>query len=464
MSQTFLLLFGWCCLFAVHNANAYFHTEKQNENGKNCFCELKGSINDCSCNVDTVDYFNNNRITPRLKSLLVKDYFRFYKVNLKKDCPFWNDDDSKCAMRFCSVHPCEDKDIPEGLKGQYKMEKSFYKYSDESQTSDCNEDLNAELSYLNTSISQQAQLDFEKWADYDELGENYCILDDHEDGAEYVDLLLNPERYTGYRGDSAHRIWRSIYLENCFGDNKQGQSILTPMGKNPYNGLCMEQRAFYRLISGMHTSINIHLSANFLQSEPTDFVTPTGTWGRNLKEFNGRFSPEATDNQGPHWLKNLYFIYIIELRALAKAASYLRQEPFFTGSEEEDREVRAAVNDLLNIIESFPTHFNETLMFTGGFESLKLKSTFREKFRNISKIMDCVGCDKCRLWGKLQVQGLGTALKILFSGKFDTKIKQTDEDNDKLKLRRGEIVSLFNAFGRLSNSINELEEFRKIMR
>lgn len=67
--------------------------------------------------------------------------------------------------------------------------------------------------------------------------------------------------------------------------------------------------------------------------------------------FRFRFSPEATSNQGPHWLKNLYFIYIIELRALAKAASYLRQETFFTGKEEEDLEVRAAVNDLLNIIE-----------------------------------------------------------------------------------------------------------------
>jgi ERO1-like protein beta len=28
--------------------------------------------------------------------------------------------------------------------------------------------------------------------------------------------------------------------------------------------------------------------------------------------------------------------------------------------------------------------------------------------------MDCVGCDKCRLWGKIQTTGLGTALKILF--------------------------------------------------
>lgn len=32
-----------------------------------------------------------------------------------------------------------------------------------------------------------------------------------------------------------------------------------------------------------------------------------------------------------------------------------------------------------------------------------------------STLMDCVGCEKCRLWGKLQVHGLGTALKILFS-------------------------------------------------
>lgn len=28
--------------------------------------------------------------------------------------------------------------------------------------------------------------------------------------------------------------------------------------------------------------------------------------------------------------------------------------------------------------------------------------------------MDCVGCDKCRLWGKIQTSGVGTALKILF--------------------------------------------------
>ena len=43
-----------------------------------------------------------------------------------------------------------------------------------------------------------------------------------------------------------------------------------------------------------------------------------------------------------------------------------------------------------------------------------LKEEFKQHFRNVTRIMDCVGCDKCRLWGKVQTSGVGTALKILF--------------------------------------------------
>jgi hypothetical protein len=32
----------------------------------------------------------------------------------------------------------------------------------------------------------------------------------------YVDLRINPERYTGYKGVSATRIWEAVYNENCF--------------------------------------------------------------------------------------------------------------------------------------------------------------------------------------------------------------------------------------------------------
>lgn len=31
----------------------------------------------------------------------------------------------------------------------------------------------------------------------------------------YVNLQLNPERYTGYTGPLARRIWDAVYDENC---------------------------------------------------------------------------------------------------------------------------------------------------------------------------------------------------------------------------------------------------------
>lgn len=195
---------------------------------------------------------------------------------------------------------------------------------------------------------------FEVWADFDEQQDNFCILDDHENSSEYVDLLLNPEKYTGYRGESAHRIWHSIYMENCFDHQISTNALLSHINKVPKHlkSLCMEQRAFYRLLSGLHTSINIHLCSYYLLSEGNGFTSDAhGVWGRNVDEFMNRFSPETTKGEGPNWLKNLYFIYLLELRALAKAAPFLRTEPYFTGNEEEDETVQTAVKDILNIIE-----------------------------------------------------------------------------------------------------------------
>ena len=178
--------------------------------------------------------------------------------------------------------------------------------------------------------------------------------------------------------------------------------------------------------------------------------------------FLSRFDPELTDGQGPFWLKNLYFVYLLELRALSKAALYLENESFFTGNQAEDEETQAAVKDFLNVVRSFPEHYDESELFASGDTSEQLKFEFREHFRNVSKVMDCVSCDKCKLWGKLQTNGLGTALKILFA--------ESESKNHKvgcnltLNLKRNEIVSLFNAFGRISTSIQQLESFRKMLR
>jgi len=269
-------------------------------------------------------------------------------------------------------------------------------------------------------------------------------------------ILLPVLGFTGYQGKSAQRIWETIYLENCFKseDSKRRPSYSSFIDISSLRDVCLEERVFYRMVSGLHASINIHLCANYLLPEnpAISFAPPTGSWGPNLKEFKRRFSPDTTNGQGEHWLRNLYFAYIVELRAIAKIAPYLRNEEFYTGFDKDDREVQLAMRDLLNVIQSFPTHFDESLMFSGG--SSKLKYEFREKFLNITRIMDCVGCDKCRLWGKLQTQGMGTALKILFSGKYEYSVQSNNiiEINDptmpQFKLKRTEIVALFNAFGR----------------
>jgi hypothetical protein len=63
--------------------------------------------------------------------------------------------------------------------------------------------------------------------------------------------------------------------------------------------------------------------------------------------------------------------------------------------------------------------------------------------------MDCVGCDKCRLWGKVQTLALGTALKILFSGRtLSSDSTAVANSRTNLQLTRSEIVALFNGFSR----------------
>lgn len=95
-------------------------------------------------------------------------------------------------MKFCNVQTCEDKDIPLGLKGELPHQK----YIKELAKVGCSEDLNEELGFLNKSISDKIHQDLKKWSEYDDAQDNFCILDDNQDGAEYVDLLLNPERKT----------------------------------------------------------------------------------------------------------------------------------------------------------------------------------------------------------------------------------------------------------------------------
>lgn len=66
--------------------------------------------------------------------------------------------------------------------------------------------------------------------------------------------------------------------------------------------------------------------------------------------------------------------------------------------------------------------------------------------------MDCIGCEKCRLWGKLHFLGLGTALKILFS------VNGQNQPDQGLHLQKNEVIALVNLLHRLSESVKIVKE------
>eukprot|EP00579_Thalassiosira_antarctica_P020128 CAMPEP_0201977874 /NCGR_PEP_ID=MMETSP0904-20121228/62063_1 /ASSEMBLY_ACC=CAM_ASM_000553 /TAXON_ID=420261 /ORGANISM="Thalassiosira antarctica, Strain CCMP982" /LENGTH=88 /DNA_ID=CAMNT_0048529383 /DNA_START=60 /DNA_END=323 /DNA_ORIENTATION=+ len=88
------------------------------------------------------------------------------------------------------------------------------------------------------------------------------------------------------------------------------------------------------------------------------------------------------------------------------------------------------------MIESCPPTFDEASLFSDSAmgdtaESKRLE--LKRRFRQLLQIMQCVGCDRCKLWGTLQTLGVGTALRIILD---------EDEPSQATNLSRQEAVAL----------------------
>jgi hypothetical protein len=316
---------------------------------------------------------------------------------------------------------------------------------------------------------------------------DYCVPEDESatSKGDYVSLVDNPERFTGYSGPGARQVWEAIYRENCFarpGSESKGATpeISSPFGfSNPlqaqaaqdlrsvmkehnmqqgvqqaiakgselsqvddleFDQQCLEKRVFYRVISGMHASISTHLCHDFLNQT-------TGTWGPNLECYKSRL------HNNPERISNIYFNYALLLRAAGKLRGHLKDYTFCSADPIQNKQTKSLALGLSQIISNSGDIFDESVMFQSP-DAVGLKEDFKNRFRNVSRIMDCVGCDKCRLWGKVQTAGYGTALKILFE--FDDKNPQNDPP-----LRRTELVSLFNTLDRVSHSLKNIRTFRQ---
>ena len=126
---------------------------------------------------------------------------------------------------------------------------------------------------------------------------------------EYYDLSTIPERYTGYAGQDARRIWRAIYEENCFGLSELNlmktknpapvtlPDTMTDPFKNENDEVdaseqCLEKKVYYKIISGasytpcvptchscitgLHASISTHICYESLDKESGEWVCLLG--------------------------------------------------------------------------------------------------------------------------------------------------------------------------------------------
>ncbi|KAL8828988.1 MAG: hypothetical protein Q9170_006367, partial [Blastenia crenularia] len=428
----------------------------------------KAIVSDACASYSTLDSLNAALSQPLRDITQSTDFFAYYRLNLyDQKCPVkaWDDETGTCGNIACKVDTLEDeKDIPEIWRASELSKLEGPKAAHPGKELQKERGRQRPLQgTLGENVGESCVVEYD-----DECDErDYCIPEDESATAkgDYVSLVDNPERYTGYAGQP---VWDAIYRENCFFKSVPPSTLSS--SSSPFDPLsnrleaanalrnviqagspksefelddeCIEKRVFHRIISGMHASISTHICIDYLNQI-------TGKWGPNLQCYTDRLATH------PERVSNLYFNYALLLRAVTKLRTYLKNYTFCSGDVAQDAATKQKILHLADSAAQQPRIFDESIMFQDP-QDVDLKEDFRNRFRNVSRLMDCVGCDKCRLWGKLQTVGYGTALKVLFE--YDES-----KNGENPPLRRTELVALVNTLDRVARSLTGLREMRKLV-
>ncbi len=426
-------------------------------------------VSDACASYSTLDSLNEALAQPLKDITQSTDFFAYYRLNLyDQKCPVraWDDETGTCGNIACKVDTLEDeRDIPVIWRASELSKLEGPKAAHPGRQLQKERGSQRPLQgTLGENVGESCVVEYD-----DECDErDYCIPEDESATAkgDYVSLVDNPERYTGYAGQP---VWDAVYRENCF--FKPLPASAPPSSSSAFNPLhnrleaanalrnviqagapksefilddsCLEKRVFHRIISGMHASISTHICNDYLNQT-------TGHWGPNLQCYTDRLATH------PERVSNLYFNYALLLRAVTKLRTYLKNYTFCSGDPTQDAATKQKILRLADSAAAQPRIFDESIMFQDPHDAVDLKEDFRNRFRNVSRLMDCVGCDKCRLWGKLQTVGYGTALKVLFE-------YEEDRNGGNPPLRRTELVALVNTLDRVARSLTALGEMRALV-
>lgn len=303
-----------------------------------------------------------------------------------------------CNFHTCAVCQCEENEIPLPWKQDSE----------------------------NDDVDKKIEEKFYQWVEKYNYSSNQWLVETEIDAKKgiYVNLEKNPEAFTGYQGQ---HIWNAIYQENCF--------------SGPFDQMCLEEKIFYKIISGLHSNINLHLSKNYIEID------------KNITYFNHSMISERLLAHKDR-VNNLFFLQAVLVNAFYQAKSTFAKFDIYTGNKTEDAKTQKLLKEVLDlndISEKYSKGFSKSENIKKFLRSHKLDQ-IKMRFRNISSIVDCVSCQKCKLHGKLQIYGLATMLKILFSR----------EEN--LKLKRNEFISFVNIVGKVCKSLSYFTEYLDMLK
>jgi len=369
------------------------------------------ALEDVTCRMQDLRDANDLQLHAILEALTATPFFRTFHVDLEAPCPLQQ-------QQVEEVHECtsdEDDVVPlctvDNTENDWIHSNALSSLSHDGFQSTAQHDaFSWSTSTDQVVLSDDCEASF--WTDL-------CLQDA---SAKAVNLQLNPERNTAYNGT---HIWQAIYQENCVLDE--------------HEDMCLEERVLYRLLSGLHTSTTLSIASAY--------YAPSARKNRTEWQSNPEYFMEKMAHH-PEYIRNLHFTYAVLLRALLKAQPLLERTLIDTGDALQDETTRVLLKRLVDsaVLESCQhafTAFDETLLFQDA--SAALKHSFKDVFRNVSSILDCVQCQQCKLHGKLSMLGLGTALRVL--------LQTTLPD-----LESNQVVALINTVAKFSHSLRQVRQ------
>jgi hypothetical protein len=229
------------------------------------------------------------------------------------------------------------------------------------------------------------------------------------------------ERHTGYEGS---HVWNAIH------------GLASRCATTDDGDTCREWSLLTKVFEGMHLSVTLHIASDYcLDCVPQENGIATEQEASSCSSLQG----QACEHFGPHLQKyeasatpdrvaSLYLVYTLMLESLERAKGALLNEVESERFTAEEREILELLSEDRSLCKQ---PFQE-------WDKTKIRMV-RDTFADLCGLLGCTGCYRCQLWGKLQIQGIGLALDILF--------------NDRQHLSHNDKVALLWTFDRFSKSL-----------